>query len=376
MRTTLLASLLIGFATGCVAPLNPCVWDEDQGIVLNRAECPDRCYVDADGDGAGSEEEPILLGVGEDCEGPNRADVGGDCNDADDNNFPGNVEVCDGRDNDCNDSADFDAEEEHRESDDPNDDDYYQYSCTPLPSVRVFVRGGSVLNGQPFSGRDNEVLVYEGDPLVGELKLEVHLPPSLRELIGAGFHLPGEGEHRDAFEAIWDPVAGNLADDHGVFPIEIEFDGSEFVPAADEDTELAFLSVAAGFGGKLDSPEPLFALSAQHLGALTDPVYCCDDCPGDPAPCPPLWDPPGQLGEIDQDLADLDDLDFAACRTFGNARLPFLVAGLDGDQERCEFVPAEPGEPQPEGDCVPILSGVEVGCASVGLRIETRGEDG
>ena len=45
----------------------------------------------------------------------------GDCDDADSNNFPGNPEVCDGVDNDCNGAADFVAPTGETETDDDSD---------------------------------------------------------------------------------------------------------------------------------------------------------------------------------------------------------------------------------------------------------------
>lgn len=55
-------------------------------------------FTDTDGDGVGT--NPTEMG----CEPPgvNFTTEGGDCNDGDEFIFPGNTEVCDGKDNDCN----------------------------------------------------------------------------------------------------------------------------------------------------------------------------------------------------------------------------------------------------------------------------------
>ena len=61
-------------------------------------------YEDADGDGHGRIDDPLST-----CDGPPDDDwveVGDDCDDLDPDNYPGNEEVCDGQDNDCDELAD------------------------------------------------------------------------------------------------------------------------------------------------------------------------------------------------------------------------------------------------------------------------------
>jgi hypothetical protein len=367
---------------GCVEPLTFCDWDAAAGIVLNRDECPATCYVDEDGDGVGAgglidgeleTDGMILLGEGEACTGPDRSPLGGDCDDEDDTNFPGNLEVCDGRDNDCNGEPDFDFDGEERDDEDPDSDGFYAYSCTPFPSVRFFLRGGSEINGVPVDARTTEVKVTEGTPLEGTLKLEIQVPPSMAEFVGGGLHLPqaiadsGSG-HRDSFVELWNPGGpGDAGIDEGRILLDLELDGTTTLPAHDDDAgELVQLAFAAMAGQ--DGPLP-FPIGAQHVGALTSPTYCCDNCDPDPPSCSPLWDPPGDFGEFDLDLADLDDLDFAACRSFGTARLPFLVAGITEGGDPCEFTPDQIDE------CVPLVVGTAIGCAAVTLRIEEPNEE-
>jgi len=65
----------------------------------DEPDCSLTYYPDADGDGWGNEAMP-----GVDCEMPGHA-PGGDCADSDPYNNPGNIEYCDGLENDCDSST-------------------------------------------------------------------------------------------------------------------------------------------------------------------------------------------------------------------------------------------------------------------------------
>ena len=74
---------------------NNCNGDLDEGV-------QEGFYVDADGDGFGSADITIQA-----CSPPSGfTDNDADCNDFDPNSYPGNTEVCDGNDNDCDGSID------------------------------------------------------------------------------------------------------------------------------------------------------------------------------------------------------------------------------------------------------------------------------
>ncbi len=59
---------------------------------------PVPCYPDGDGDGVGADAEPVMECACADGYAP----TPGDCDDADGANLPGNLETCDGGDNNCN----------------------------------------------------------------------------------------------------------------------------------------------------------------------------------------------------------------------------------------------------------------------------------
>ena len=68
----------------------------DAGIDGGPLPCQTLTFLDGDGDGFGAPDSGSLL-----C-GPGRVLMTGDCNDVDRLTFPGGVEVCNGRDDDCN----------------------------------------------------------------------------------------------------------------------------------------------------------------------------------------------------------------------------------------------------------------------------------
>jgi len=90
-------------------------------------------YLDNDGDGFGSSDFEIIA-----CAQPNFASTeGGDCNDTNDVQFPGNDEICDSWDNDCDGDVDepdsLDAPTWYADADDDGygDDNIFEVACTP-----------------------------------------------------------------------------------------------------------------------------------------------------------------------------------------------------------------------------------------------------
>ena len=90
------------------------------GAIDDDATDAERYFLDADGDGHGTADEPLLSCVP--VEGYTRA--GDDCDDAAPDVHPGEAEVCDGLDNDCNDTVDDNASDTSRGFEDADGDGY------------------------------------------------------------------------------------------------------------------------------------------------------------------------------------------------------------------------------------------------------------
>jgi len=106
MTRALYVGLLVLGAAGCgllhERPLEPL---DEPGGADSGGCAPTTWYADRDGDRWGDDTD-----VQQACGMPDGAwvAVGGDCNDSDDRMWPGGVELCDGVDNDCDDSVDED----------------------------------------------------------------------------------------------------------------------------------------------------------------------------------------------------------------------------------------------------------------------------
>jgi predicted outer membrane repeat protein len=89
---------------GNTRPYNDGTGRYDMGAFEFQGTPPNTFYVDRDGDGYGITTEPILKA----CQAPpGFAALKGDCNDADASINPGAVEICDGKDNNCNGLVDY-----------------------------------------------------------------------------------------------------------------------------------------------------------------------------------------------------------------------------------------------------------------------------
>ncbi len=85
------STIFPGAIEACDALDNDCDSEIDEGFPI------DRYYADGDGDGYGQTDQVVYACVPPEGSAP----YGGDCDDAEARSFPGNPEVCDGIDNDC-----------------------------------------------------------------------------------------------------------------------------------------------------------------------------------------------------------------------------------------------------------------------------------
>ena len=140
------AGLLLG---GCLGQLELCAFHDVEGIRGRIEDCTlDLCFRDEDGDGVAA----VDSADDSTCVGGLEVGDYGDCDDTDDNNFPGNVEVCDGLDNDCVGGPDFDSEEDETL---PG----AAPSCSPAQTPRLFLRGGGWIGPSADGAHDFELVL-------------------------------------------------------------------------------------------------------------------------------------------------------------------------------------------------------------------------
>ena len=90
------------FVTSCLQPPGSSINGLDCDDTNAQLNLVDMYYVDADGDGFGDD----ATGVEQCAQPANTVTIGGDCDDADTTVYPGAIEICDGLDNNCNNTID------------------------------------------------------------------------------------------------------------------------------------------------------------------------------------------------------------------------------------------------------------------------------
>ncbi len=336
---------LLLLLVGCVPDLVFCELGGRENIILNLGSCPEACFEDLDGDRFG--DALVELEVDEECIGEGLAPEGGDCDDEDDNNFPGNAEVCDGRDNDCHNGSDFDIEEEEAE-----EDDGLVFSCTPEETVRIFLRGGGHLDGQPVDGRRTSIRVHPGDLIEGEVRVRILASPEQVGRVAGGLSLSWAPGNEQGFIPQFDPIDGDLGQpDAGYTDIDFVIEGIPVPPDSADDQALY-----VNFAADVDTLAP-------YVGSLTDPHYCCEDCEDQPPTCPPVWDGAG-IWDHDLDLGDLDELDMAGCLSLGAARFFQLTFAQNEEGDACTL--------GVDPLCFPVHLERAMGCSFVKLFVEER----
>ena len=392
----------------CVPDHVVCVFDTaaDLAFDLPPNQCPreeNPCYQDFDKDGFGPPEKPVfLLAEDEVCGGgagpfqlfsgpPDRpvdcdsedprndpscyrlTKDGGDCDDGDDNAFPGNPEVCDGEDNDCNGVADFDTDQEEV-VDDPEGlaELDHIFTCTPYGSdIRIFLRGGGFVGDRPLDGRSLEVAVNPGEEIAPLARLRILAPRGLEHLVTGGAASTWIDDPREgwrSFGAMGIDLAQRRPDDDGRDDRFIDVDlglgqeGTAIIPTDTPEGTAYYLTLAAYLPFEdQEGPGDLVDLNHVDVGSLTSPDYCRD-----PQGCSPVWtipfdedpdDPENEIYDLDLNVADMRDLDLAACRPFGTALMPMLFGAFPltgGGPPGCDFNEGD--------DCVPVTISVPFGC--------------
>jgi len=376
VRSAVILPLALLLGTGCLPVIEPCAFNDNADGLLGATNpfepytCQDGCFEDLDDDRWGGALLELVDSADADCPAGSVAQ-GGDCDDEDANAFPGNREVCDGADNDCDGEANFDTELEDEEG-----TDTWVFSCTP-PNVRIqifLVGGGSVTTprGVTFiDGTTTDIRVVPGEELSMDVRLRTIVPASEADSpLGAGVARSWGGESNSlAFTVMWDGSQGSENQPPvGRFdlpPIQIDSISAPAVSSGSEFENIHYVTLASGLG-----PDP------SHVGSLTDPFYCYAPGEGEgQPPCAAVWDDVPGLGEgpdPDRDLADLDELDLAACQTFGAARAPTLFTAFDDDGAPCSF-DEEPEGPGPVDRCIPLYEARTIGCAYLQLTVEEDG---
>ena len=371
----------------CMPELSICDFaDVEELAGTIDAACWDQwCFVDEDGDGW-ARETPARRVDGE-CAGTtipipdgSREYHFGDCDDTFANTFPGNLEVCDGVDNDCDGEEDFPSEDE--------DDQDGLPRCARGKSVRLFLSGGTNLDGHWFQAGSPTVAVARGDALAGQIEIEVAVPNEIGPVAVVVIadwppeHASGQSWsvfQPDELMADMAAMEANESFVHLSVPIPDQFD---VPPDGFGDNETSSILVVVADVNIVGSPE--------HLASLTWPRWCCEtaECPPlaeDPAPCDPVWndealdgppaDPePGQLPLPPQhDLARLDELYLASCQTLGVTRLPVLVR-VEESIPGPSPIGGPPCADALDPECQQIyLSLVDAGCVEIKLEVTDGG---
>ncbi len=400
--------LIVPFAASCLPVHNVCLFDAESRLAFdlppdqcprNADDTPRPCYRDRDLDGFGEAATAVfLLEEAQTCGDPARpfqlyrgdpvapelcewevpypdpdcyrlTTHGGDCDDTDSMAFPGNPEVCDGVDNDCSGGPDFDTDHEELAKED-GADGAHLFTCTPVPTIRVFLRGGGHLGQRALDGTSLEVAVAPGEVIQPVLRLRFLVPRGQEPHVSGGVArswVPNPAEawlSFDEFEVDFDSLTPSSDGREDRFiDLDVTTPDKVAIPQDAFEGETHYLTMVGAIPvrDEEDGPGELEVLGNNHVGSLTSPNYCYGD-----GICPPVWvipfpddpqDPQSETYDIDLNVADLEDLELAACRPFGTANMPVLF----------DAVPLEPNAP-PRCDftlgdqCIPITWEFPLGC--------------
>jgi hypothetical protein len=369
--------LLLVSGSGCVPPdLVPC--EHADGLIYLQEEgeqCPQicsdgaggtfdwpsdgacpACWSDEDGDGFGV--QPVAGSTSGDCPTDDLAAVGGDCDDTDDNRFPGNSEVCDGSDNDCDEHTEFySGEAQVGES----GTGVPVYDCDPSSSYLVFLRGGSTLAGQPISAGQPAITVAPGSSLEGTIRLRArnrHDGGALVPVVWVNSWRTGAAGQPSPFTPLRDWTQDR--DDWAAPNPGGDADPTDPPPGISDNE----------FDVDLQAPdEPgtyfmIVAVSGQTTHAHVAAMSTYDYCSSIGQTCVPVWEDEfvGLGGDGKLNLVNLTEQMMAGCFSYGATMVPWVEKGLDPSGELCDDVDGDPG-------CQPTYKFDIMGCVYVKVDV-------
>ena len=303
--------------------------DNCDGLIDNNAQIGlQTCYLDRDGDGYGDEDT-----IGESCECPSGSvDVGGDCDDFTASVFPGQPELCNGADDDCDGAIDNQAIDPTVYFEDQDGDGYGTgttlLSCPQQDAQGVFGAPAGYAE-DPGDCNDNNVGVNPGQPELCTLLIDENCDG--KNVLGAIDYSTywadadgdGFGNSTNQLEICISPV-GYIEVDPNALPPE----------DCDDADDTTFPGAPELCNGKLDD-------CANANGALSVPTDEIDgdgdtflDCNGK------VFDPTAWVGDVQVltgYLADgIDRNAYRDCDDTDGMVYPFAVEVCDGLFQDCE----------------------------------------
>lgn len=362
-------------------------------------------FEDLDGDGYGDESRYVYEG---DCDSDGVACVGGDCQDRpDDENpfpdrrFPGNLEVCDGIENDCDggDSGDHLWADAAGEVLVPHND-RLALSCSSRSELIYLAPRESDLLGTGRYDPTTHTLRVPGGTDLGDQIAYRYLRTRSAGAVSSGvivwswpdstapvqrgrtlFSETGPDSvtcprglfddesltRAERLEACWAlrEVSPDIVDVIDPLP---DYQPRDDLQEADPNTHYLILLSA----GECDPA---------GLGALSSGQHCTSASTCQDSDCEPVWDDvPNDSDEIaveaegwvgPLDAARLTEVDLATCLRFGTAQVPYLNRGTsNGDAETGELCQYQPGVP----GCMAHYGNTVVACTY--LKVVVTPDDG
>ena len=394
MRTSLLLVTVttVALATACIEQRHPCK-SGDRVFELGDLEACPTGYADEDGDGYGDPEAPLF--DGRECgTTPGVSCNDGDCQDLPyedprQNNpfpelsYPGNLEVCDGIDNDCDPETWVD---EHGEQWRPRGSGTWTLTCGIAADFAFFGPESSLLHSEQVLDFDPDtwtLRVTEGTQLAGGLALRLFRARELSAIVKSSLVWSGDPDQEFSLPPYTndcqEPDLGACMDRH-TLDLELEVPAYRQPPEEPAQAEepnvyyLTFLST-----GTCRSDE-VYALSSWEYCCRGTCVACpqathCTPVTGDlPSSGSPgvgvgddMW--PSNHQDTDHpngaplDQPHLKEIDLLGCHRYGATYLPHMVTTTGPDGGPCN-------DPMNDPTCIRNYALSNYACAYVKVVVE------